>query len=163
MTKLAFTALALALPAAALAQDAAPADHSQDAAWHNEQSLALAKLRSEDGWRWLNGGVGFRFVQGDGSGGPRPTVADEVTVHYVGTLTDGTVFDSSRERNEPATFPLGGLIKAWQEAIPYMTVGDRIELAIPADMAYGPQGRGPIPGNATLLFDIELLGIGGES
>ena len=153
-------AAALALPVAASAQDA-PADHSQDAAWHNAQSLALAKLRAADGWRWLEGGVGFRYVNGDGSGGPRPTVQDQVTVHYTGTLVDGTVFDSSVARNEPATFPLGGLIKAWQQAIPLMAVGDRIELAIPADQAYGPQGRGPIPGNATLMFEIELLGIGG--
>lgn len=157
------TALALAaitLPAAAVAQDK-PADHSQDSAWHNAQSLALARLHASDGWRWLDGGVGFRYAKGDGSGGQRPTVQDEVTVHYTGRLVDGTVFDSSVERGQPATFPLGGLIKAWQEAIPLMAVGDRIELAIPADMAYGPRGRGPIPGNATLFFDIELLGIGG--
>ena len=159
MIKPALTFAALALPVAALAQDA-PVDRSQDLAWQTEQSLALANLRSADGWRWLDGGVGFRYVEGDGSGGPRPTVSDEVTVHYTGTLTDGTVFDSSRTRGEPASFPLGGLIKAWQEAIPLMAVGDRIELAIPADMAYGPMGRGPIPGNATLMFDIELLGIG---
>ena len=162
MIKPALTLAALALPAAALAQEA-PIDRSQDLAWQTEQSLALAKLRSADGWRWLDGGVGFRYTEGDGSGGPRPTVSDDVTVHYTGTLTDGTVFDSSRTRGEPASFPLGGLIKAWQEAIPLMAVGDRIELAIPADMAYGPMGRGPIPGNATLMFDIELLGIDGDS
>ena len=151
---------ALALPVAASAQDA-PVDHSQDAAWHNAQSLALAKLRSADGWRWLEGGVGFRFTKGDGTAGPRPSVRDQVSVHYTGRLVDGTVFDSSVERGEPATFPLGGLIRAWQQAIPAMAVGDSIELAIPADQAYGPMGRGPIPGNATLIFEIELLGIGG--
>ena len=158
---IAFASLfALAMPAAAIAQEAS-ADHSQDAAWHNAQSLALASLRSEDGWRWLDGGVGMRYVEGNGTGGQRPTVRDQVTVHYTGKLVDGTVFDSSVARGEPATFPLGGLIRAWQEAIPLMTVGDRIELAIPADQAYGPTGRGPIPGNATLMFEIELLGIGG--
>ncbi len=111
-----------------------------------------------EGWSWLPGGVLWRRTKGDGSGA-HPTVDDTVTVHYVGTFTDGETFDSSRQRGEPATFPLRGLIKAWQEAIPMAGVGDTIELAIPAAMAYGPVGRGPIPGDATLLFEIELLGI----
>ena len=79
-----------------------------------------------------------------------------------GTLVDGTEFDSSVRRGQPATFPLRGLIRAWQLAVPMMAVGDTIEIAVPADMAYGPIGRGPIPGNATLLFRIELLEIVGE-
>jgi len=149
---------AVLLPLSAQAQERAPADHSQDAAWHNAQQLALASRQASDGWGWLDGGVLWRRVAGDGTG-KRPTVADNVTQHYAGTFTDGTEFDSSYKRGEPATFPLGGLIRAWQLAVPMMGVGDTIEIAVPASMGYGPVGRGPIPGGATLLFKIELLAI----
>ncbi|RXZ64608.1 FKBP-type peptidyl-prolyl cis-trans isomerase [Pelagerythrobacter rhizovicinus] len=145
----------------ALAQDAAP-DRSQDPAWHNEQQAALARLKAEDGWGTLPGGLRIRRISGDGTG-PHPTVEDTVTVHYAGTLIDGTTFDSSWDRGEPATFPLGKLIPAWKLAIPQMGVGDTIGIAAPADLAYGPKGKGPIPGNATLLFRIELLAIGGKT
>ncbi|MHA6317764.1 FKBP-type peptidyl-prolyl cis-trans isomerase [Altererythrobacter sp. CAU 1778] len=152
---LALAAALFATPAAA--QDAAP-DRSQDAAWHNGQQAALAALSPADGWQFIEGGLRWRRIQGDGVG-PKPSVADTVTVHYAGKLTDGTQFDSSYDRGEPATFPLGRLVEAWQLAIPQMTVGDKIELAAPADLAYGPQGKGPIPGNATLFFTVELLDI----
>lgn len=153
--------LALALMSApATAQDAAPAiDRSQDIAWHNAQQAYIAALKQEDGWRPLPGGLKWRRIAGDGSGA-RPTVEDVVTVHYAGTFTDGTTFDSSFDRGEPATFPLGRLIEAWQLAIPQMGVGDTIELAAPALLAYGPTGKGPIPGGATLLFKVQLIGIG---
>ncbi len=72
------------------------------------------------------------------------------------------MFDSSYARGEPATFPLGRLIPGWQVAIPQMGVGDTIEIAVPADLGYGPVGKGPIPGGATLLFKVELIGIGGR-
>jgi len=160
-----FSILAAALaavPAIAAAQDAPPrVDRSQDMTWHMAQQQALASRQLADGWSWLDGGVLWKRVKGDGSGA-HPTASDTVTVHYVGTFIDGEEFDSSRRRGEPATFPLGGLIKAWQLAIPMAGVGDTIQLAIPATMAYGPVGRGPIPGGATLLFDIELLGIEGR-
>ncbi len=153
--------LALALVAVpAVAQDEVPAvDRSQDIAWHNSQQAYIAALKPADGWRYLPGGLKWRRIAGDGSGA-RPTVEDIVTVHYAGTFTDGGTFDSSFDRGEPATFPLGRLIKAWQLAIPEMGVGDTIELAAPALLAYGPVGKGPIPGGATLLFKVQLLGIG---
>jgi FKBP-type peptidyl-prolyl cis-trans isomerase len=153
--------LALALVSApAMAQDAAPAvDRSQDIAWHNAQQAYIAALKQEDGWRPLPGGLKWRRIAGDGSGA-RPTVEDVVTVHYAGTFTDGTTFESSFDRGEPATFPLGRLIQAWQLAIPQMGVGDTIELAAPALLAYGATGKGPIPGGATLLFKVQLIGIG---
>ena len=156
MRWLAFPAALLAAPLAA--QDAPAAAPVHDEAWHNRQQSALAELSAEDGWQVLPGGLVWRRIAGDGSGA-HPTVADTVTVHYAGTFLDGTGFDSSYDRGEPATFPLGRLIKAWQLAIPQMGVGDTIELYAPADLAYGPQGRGPIPGNATLVFKVELLGI----
>ena len=162
MRRLALAAALAAIPSLAAAQDEAPAvDRSQDMAWHMAQQQAFASRQLSDGWSWLPGGVLWKRTKGDGSG-PHPTIDDTVRVHYVGTFIDGETFDSSRERGEPATFPLKGLIKAWQEAIPMAGVGDTIELAIPATMAYGPVGRGPIPGGATLLFEIELLGIAGR-
>ena len=92
--------------------------------------------------------------------GAMPTAADQVKVHYNGTLTDGTVFDSSIKRNEPATFPLGGVIKCWTEGLQRMKVGEKAKLTCPSDLAYGDQGRPPtIPGGATLIFDVELLDI----
>ena len=150
---------AFAFSPAAFAQDEAPAPGpSQDAAWHNRQMIALAERQASDGWSYLPGGLLWRRVKGDGTGA-RPTVDDTVTLHYAGTLVDGTEFDSSVRRGQPATFPLRGLIPAWQLAVPMMGVGDTIEIATPATLAYGPIGRGPIPGGATLLFRIELLGI----
>lgn len=103
----------------------------------------------------------WRRVKGDGSGA-RPTVQDTVTLHYAGSLVDGTEFDSSYTRGTPATFPLGRLIPAWQMAVPQMGVGDTIEIAVPSSLGYGPRGKGPIPGGATLLFTIELIGIEGR-
>lgn len=143
----------------AACSQSAPRDTAQDAAWHNEQSLALASLKAADGWQPLEKGVQWRRIAGNGQG-KHPTVADDVTIHYAGRLADGTEFDSSYGRGEPATFPLDGLIEAWQLAVPKMGIGDTIEIAVPSDMGYGPIGKGPIPGGATLFFKIELLGIG---
>ena len=92
--------------------------------------------------------------------GEVPTATDRVKVHYVGTLTDGTEFDSSRKRGQPATFPLNGVIKCWTEGVGRMKVGEQAVLTCPSDIAYGDGGRPPtIPGGATLVFDVELLGI----
>jgi FKBP-type peptidyl-prolyl cis-trans isomerase len=133
----ALAALAAAcLPAAAIAQDA-PTAAGQDAAWMNAQQAALASRQAKDGWSWLPGGLLWRRIAGDGAGA-HPTADDAVRVHYEGTFVDGRKFDSSYDR------------------------GDTIELAAPASLAYGPIGRGPIPGGATLLFKIELLAIEGR-
>ena len=142
---------------AAVAQDGPP-DRSQDLAWMSAQQSYFAQLKSEDGWRYAEGGLYWRRIAGDGQG-PRPSVADTVTVHYAGSFIDGEEFDSSYTRGEPATFPLGRLVPAWQQAIPMMAVGDTFEIVAPADLAYGPRGKGPIPGGATLRFKVELLGI----
>nr|WP_137677141.1 FKBP-type peptidyl-prolyl cis-trans isomerase [Parerythrobacter lutipelagi] len=157
-TLLALGAAGLAIAGfAAFAQDGTP-DYSQDYAWQSAQQIALAERAASDEWFGLEGGVMWRRIDGDGTG-KHPKVSDTVTVHYAGTFVDGTTFDSSYDRGEPATFPLGRLIKAWQLAIPQMGVGDTIEIAVPADQGYGPQGKGPIPGGATLLFKIELISI----
>ncbi len=91
--------------------------------------------------------------------GPNPAPDDTVRVHYHGTLRDGTVFDSSVDRGEPATFPLTGVIPCWTEGLQRISVGGKSRLVCPPDVAYGPQGRPGIPGNAALAFDVELLEI----
>ena len=163
--KLLAAALIAALPfgaVPALAQDEAlaPDPNAQNPAWHAQQQLYLFGLKAEDGWYSAEGGLRWRWLKYLGSP-KKPTLTDMITVHYEGKLLDGTVFDSSYARGEPATFPLGRLVEGWQVAIPNMGVGEIIEIAIPADLAYGPVGRGPIPGNATLVFKVELVGIEG--
>ena len=102
--------------------------------------------------------IGYKSLR-DGSGAS-PTAADTVKVHYRGTLVDGTEFDSSYKRNEPATFPLGGVIKCWTEGVQRMKVGGKAELVCPPELAYGARGAGGvIPPNATLIFDVQLLAV----
>ncbi len=93
--------------------------------------------------------------------GPKPKADDSVKVHYTGTLLDGTKFDSSIERNEPAQFVLNSVVPGWTEALQLMPVGSKYKLWIPASLGYGEQGTpgGPIPPNATLVFDVELIEI----
>ncbi|MEO5708008.1 MAG: FKBP-type peptidyl-prolyl cis-trans isomerase [Alteraurantiacibacter sp.] len=149
------TALILTLTTPAAAQERV--DLSQSSAWANSQLAALYALSPAEGWYELDGGVRFRRVAGDGTG-PAPTVRDTVTVNYAGRLTNGEEFDSTAG-GRPATFPLGQLIRAWQIAIPYMGVGDTIEIAVPSELGYGARGAGPIPPGATLFFTIELLDV----
>jgi FKBP-type peptidyl-prolyl cis-trans isomerase len=94
--------------------------------------------------------------------GPKPEASDKVKVHYKGTLLDGKVFDSSYERGEPVTFPVGGVIPGWSEALQLMNVGSKYKLYIPPKLAYGKRGAGnEVPPNATLVFEVELLSIEG--
>ena len=92
--------------------------------------------------------------------GEKPTAESTVSVHYHGSLTDGTVFDSSVERGQPAEFPVGGVIAGWTEALQLMTVGSKYKLAIPSDLAYGERGAGAaIAPHSALVFEVELLAI----
>ncbi|OMO28555.1 FKBP-type peptidyl-prolyl cis-trans isomerase [Vibrio lentus] len=99
------------------------------------------------------------LVLEEGTGTEHPTKNSKVTVHYHGTLIDGTVFDSSVERGEPISLALKQVIKGWQEGLTYMVEGQKVRLFIPSQLAYGKGGSGPIPPSATLIFDVELISI----
>lgn len=117
----------------------------------------LTKAATETGAvKTASGLIYFELKAGTGAS---PTAADKVKVHYRGTLVDGTEFDSSYRRKEPAEFPLGGVIKCWTEGVQKMKVGGKSKLVCPSDLAYGEQGRPSIPGGATLVFEVELLEI----
>ena len=117
----------------------------------------LAKAAAEPGVVRTNSGLIYRDLS-PGTG-PSPTASDVVKVHYRGTLINGTEFDSSYRRNEPAQFPLGGVIPCWTEGVQKMKVGGKARLVCPSGLAYGDAGRPSIPGGATLVFEIELLEI----
>jgi len=102
---------------------------------------------------------GIVYTETTAGAGASPTAADRVKVHYRGTLIDGTEFDSSYSRNEPAVFPLGGVIRCWTEGVQKMKVGGKARLLCPSDVAYGDRGNEAIPGGAALIFEIELLEI----
>ena len=103
---------------------------------------------------------GLQFEVLTNGTGATPVETDQVTVHYHGTLVDGTVFDSSVERGQPATFPVNGVIPGWVEALQLMNVGSKYKLYIPSDLAYGERGAGGSIGpNETLIFEVELLSI----
>jgi FKBP-type peptidyl-prolyl cis-trans isomerase FkpA/FKBP-type peptidyl-prolyl cis-trans isomerase FklB len=117
-----------------------------------------AKAAAEPGATKTASGIVMTTLQ-PGTG-PAPVAADKVKVHYTGRLIDGTVFDSSVQRNAPATFPLTGVIKCWTEGLQLMKVGGKSRLVCPSDVAYGERGAPPrIPPGATLVFEVELLEI----
>jgi len=118
----------------------------------------LAKAGAEPGAQKTESGAIVIPVK-EGSGA-QPRATDMVTVHYRGTLVDGTEFDSSIERGQPATFPLNGVIRCWTEGVQKMKVGGKARLVCPADLAYGDRGSPPrIKPGATLVFEVELIGI----
>jgi FKBP-type peptidyl-prolyl cis-trans isomerase FklB len=119
----------------------------------------LAANKTKEGVVTLPSGLQYKVIT-QGSG-PKPTASDTVTCNYRGTLINGTEFDSSYKRNEPASFPVSGVIKGWTEALQLMSVGSKWQLFIPADLAYGPRGTpgGPIGPDSTLIFEVELLSI----
>ena len=117
----------------------------------------LAENGAREGVTTTESGLQYEIiVAGDGE---KPTVDDTVTTHYHGTLINGEVFDSSVDRGQPASFPVSGVISGWTEALQLMPVGSKWRLFVPANLAYGPQARGSIPANATLIFEVELLEI----
>lgn len=116
----------------------------------------LEQAAAEEGAETTESGLIFRSLE-EGSG-ESPEATDQVSVHYRGTLRDGTVFDSSYDRGEPATFPLNRVVPCWTEGLQKMKEGGKAKLVCPPDIAYGDQGRPPvIPPAATLIFEVELL------
>jgi FKBP-type peptidyl-prolyl cis-trans isomerase FklB len=140
-----------------------------------EERMAEANAKAaEAGKKFLEGNAKREGVKTTASGlqyeviksaeGPQPTADDIVTVHYEGTLTDGTVFDSSIKRGTPIDLPVGGVIPGWVEGLQLMHVGEKYKLYIPSDLAYGEQSPSPlIPANSVLVFELELLDIKGDS
>lgn len=121
----------------------------------------LTQNASQPGVMTTESGLQYMVVEeASDAGAATPKETDTVSVHYTGTLIDGTVFDSSVERNEPATFPLNGVIPGWTEGLQLMKVGSKYRFFIPSELAYGEQGAPPvIPPNSALIFDVELLSI----
>jgi FKBP-type peptidyl-prolyl cis-trans isomerase FklB len=124
-----------------------------------EGDTFLAANKSKEGVVTLPSGLQYKILT-PGTG-PKPAASDSVVCNYKGTLINGTEFDSSYKRGEPATFPVTGVIKGWTEALQLMPVGSKWQLVIPSDLAYGPRGTpgGPIGPNATLVFEVELMSI----
>jgi FKBP-type peptidyl-prolyl cis-trans isomerase FklB len=123
-----------------------------------EGEAFLAANKSKDGVVTTPSGLQYKILK-EGTG-PKPTLDDTVVCHYRGTLIDGTEFDSSYKRNEPAKFPVKGVIKGWTEALQLMPVGSKWQLWVPSSLAYGDRGAGPQIGpNTMLIFEVELVSI----
>ena len=138
-----------------------------------EEAAAMASVNEKAGKEFLesNGkraevkttSTGLQYEVLTEGNGPKPGPGDQVTVHYTGKLIDGTVFDSSVDRGEPATFGVTQVIPGWVEALQLMSVGSKWRLFIPSQLAYGPQGAGGLIGpNQTLIFDVELIEVVGK-
>ncbi|MBU6371990.1 MAG: FKBP-type peptidyl-prolyl cis-trans isomerase [Alphaproteobacteria bacterium] len=118
----------------------------------------LDQNKAKPGVKTTESGLQYEVVRAAPASKPHPGPTDEVTVHYEGTLPDGTVFDSSYQRNEPTSFPLNAVIPGWTEGLQLMRPGEEFRFVIPSDLAYGPQGAGPDIGpNQVLVFKVELL------
>ena len=122
-----------------------------------DSKIFLEQNKQKDGVMTTESGLQY-LILSEGRGN-NPTLNDNVTVHYHGTLIDGTIFDSSVDRKQPATFPLNGVIPGWQEALQMMSVGSNWKIFIPSELAYGESGAGAIGPNSTLIFEVELLSI----
>ena len=139
-------------------------------AWQSTRLSAAAAIEKKVGQAFLDKAAADQGATKTSSGlvittlkpgaGPSPKATDKVKVHYQGTLTDGSVFDSSVQRGQPVTFPLNGVIRCWTEGVQLMKVGGKSRLVCPADLAYGDRGAPPrIKPGATLVFEVELLDI----
>jgi FKBP-type peptidyl-prolyl cis-trans isomerase FkpA len=136
-------------------------DSMAGAGAQKDKGKAFAEQAAQEaGAQRSNTGLVYRTLTA--GKGANPKASDTVKVHYQGTLVDGTEFDSSVKRGEPVEFPLNAVIPCWTEGVQKMKVGEKAKLVCPSDIAYGDAGRPPtIPGGATLVFEVELLGIGG--
>jgi FKBP-type peptidyl-prolyl cis-trans isomerase len=137
------------------AAEAAAAKAAEEAA--AKSAAFLETNKAKEGVVVTPSGLQYEKVRTLPGSGPRPSAADTVIAHYEGTLVDGTKFDSSYDRGEPAEFPLGGVIPGWTEGLQLMRPGEEYRFVIPPELGYGPDGAGGvIPPNATLIFKVEL-------
>ena len=159
-------AAALAFAAAAFttvysgAAIAADAPAAKGAPAVSPQAQFLVANLKKPGWKATKSGLQYRImkaVPAAAASSPKPMAGSVVTVHYDGTFIDGKKFDSSYDRQEPATFQLANVIPGWQEGVPMMREGETWEFAIPSDLAYGNESGGPIPAGSVLLFKVRLL------
>ena len=136
--------------------------HAAGEANKKDGDAFLAANKGKEGVVTLPSGLQYKILTA--GKGPKPTADDSVVCNYRGTLINGTEFDSSYKRGEPATFPVGGVIKGWTEALQLMPVGSKWQLFVPSDLAYGERGPSPEIGpNSTLIFEVELLSIQDKS
>jgi FKBP-type peptidyl-prolyl cis-trans isomerase len=125
--------------------------------WKDKNAQYLEENKKKPGVITTASGLQYE-VMTKGTGTVSPKSTDKVEVHYHGTLYDGTIFDSSVQRNQTAKFPLNGVIPGWTEGLQYMKEGDKFKFTIPYNLAYGERGRGPIiKGYSTLIFEVELF------
>jgi len=123
-----------------------------------EGETFLAENKKKEGVKTLESGLQYKVIQA--GSGKKPALSDTVTTHYRGTLIDGTEFDSSYRRGQPATFPVGSVIPGWKEALQLMEVGAKWQLFVPSNLAYGERAAGPNIGPyAALIFEVELISI----
>jgi len=146
-------ALAACQPKAETAGPATPGAQSE------VSKAYMDKVAKEAGVKVLPSGLAYKVDRSGAATGLKPGPNDEVKVHYEGKLEDGTVFDSSYERGQPAAMPLDRLIPAWQEALQLMRPGDAWTLYVPSNLGYGEEGAGQIPPGAPLIFRIELIDV----
>ena len=151
----------LAAAALCLAGCAKPTEPTAEKPASPPETAKAPKAAGDQTNQWTTTASGLKYmVLKQGTGTVSPKATDTVTVNYVGTLLDGTVFDSSIARGQPATFPLNQVIPGWTEGLQLMKVGDKFKFEIPANLAYGENSPSPqIPPNSTLVFQVELLGI----
>ncbi len=124
---------------------------------HADDAAALAAAAKEPGAVVSASGLVYKSLK-EGTG-PSPKASDSVKANYKGTLTDGTKFDASADHGGPISFPLNRVIPCWTEGVQKIKMGGKAKLTCPSAIAYGPNGMGPIPGGATLVFEVELVGI----
>ncbi|MCA9212267.1 MAG: FKBP-type peptidyl-prolyl cis-trans isomerase [Planctomycetales bacterium] len=125
--------------------------------FQTKQTAFMAKYKTLKGVKAMPNGILYKVLTA--GTGDIPAKTDTVKVHYQGRFVDGNEFDSSYKRNEPAVFPLNGVIRGWTETVSQMKVGGKWQVVIPSELAYGQEGRPGIPPNSVLVFDIELLSI----